>query len=54
MVTPQLPPGDYEMTLRSRQPDGAYLAYADHEIGRVIQEVGDLGELDNTVRSDAR
>ena len=22
MVTPRLPPGDYEMTLRSRQPDG--------------------------------
>jgi arylsulfatase A-like enzyme len=28
---------------------GAYLAYADHEIGRVIQEVEDLGELDNTL-----
>jgi hypothetical protein len=22
MVTPRLPPGDYELTLRSRQPDG--------------------------------
>jgi arylsulfatase A-like enzyme len=28
---------------------GAYLAYADNEIGRVIQEVKDLGELDNTL-----
>jgi len=28
---------------------GAYLAYADHEIGRVIQEVEDLGQLDNTL-----
>jgi arylsulfatase A-like enzyme len=28
---------------------GAYLAYADHEIGRVIQAVQDLGELDNTL-----
>jgi len=28
---------------------GAYLAYADHEIGRVIQAVEDLGELDNTL-----
>ncbi len=28
---------------------GAYLAYADNEIGRVIQEVEDLGELDNTL-----
>ncbi len=28
---------------------GAYLAYTDHEIGRVIQTVEDLGELDNTL-----
>jgi arylsulfatase len=28
---------------------GAYLAYTDHEIGRVIQPVEDLGELDNTL-----
>jgi len=28
---------------------GAYLAYADHEIGRVIQAVEDLGELNNTL-----
>jgi arylsulfatase A-like enzyme len=27
----------------------AYLAYTDHEIGRVIQAVEDLGELDNTL-----
>jgi arylsulfatase A-like enzyme len=27
----------------------AYLAYTDHEIGRVIQTVQDLGELDNTL-----
>ena len=27
----------------------AYQAYADHEIGRVIQAVEDLGELDNTL-----
>ena len=26
-----------------------YLAYADNEIGRVIQAVDDLGELDNTL-----
>ena len=34
-----------------RQADvfGAYLAYTDHEIGRVIQAVEDLGELDNTL-----
>jgi arylsulfatase len=28
---------------------GAYLAYTDHEIGRVIQAVENLGELDNTL-----
>ncbi len=40
-----------EKTLFIRQADvyGAYLAYADNEIGRVIQAVEDLGELDNTL-----
>ncbi|HUC50662.1 MAG TPA: arylsulfatase [Xanthobacteraceae bacterium] len=40
-----------EKKLFVKQADvyGAYLAYADHEIGRVIQEVEDLGELDNTL-----
>ena len=40
-----------EKRLFVRQMDvyGAYLAYADHEIGRVIQAVEDLGELDNTL-----
>ena len=28
---------------------GAYVAYTDHEIGRVIQAVEDLGQLDNTL-----
>ncbi len=28
---------------------GAYLAYTDHEIGRVIQAVEDIGQLDNTL-----
>jgi arylsulfatase A-like enzyme len=34
-----------------RQADvyAAYLAYTDHEIGRVIQGVEDLGKLDNTL-----
>ena len=27
----------------------AYLAYTDHEIGRVIQSVEDMGKLDNTL-----
>ena len=40
-----------EKKLFIKQADiyGAYLAYADNEIGRVIQEVKDLGELDNTL-----
>jgi len=40
-----------EKKLFIRQADvyGAFLAYADNEIGRVIQEVEDLGELDNTL-----
>jgi arylsulfatase A-like enzyme len=40
-----------EKKLFIKQADvyGAYLAYTDHEIGRVIQEVEDLGELNNTL-----
>ena len=40
-----------EKKLFVKQADvyGAYLAYADNEIGRVIQAVQDLGELDNTL-----
>jgi arylsulfatase len=42
---------DEEKKLFIRQADvyGAYLAYTDHEIGRVIQAVQDMGKLDNTL-----
>ncbi|WP_374547254.1 arylsulfatase [Rhodoblastus sp.] len=42
---------DEERKLFIRQADvyAAYLAYTDHEIGRVIQAVKDLGKLDNTL-----
>ncbi len=42
---------DDEKKLFIRQADvyGAYLAYTDHEIGRVIQAVEDLGKLNNTL-----
>ena len=42
---------DEEKKLFVRQADvyGAYLAYTDHEIGRVIQAVEDMGKLDNTL-----
>jgi arylsulfatase len=40
-----------EKKLFLRQVDvyAAYLAYTDHEIGRVIQAVEDMGKLDNTI-----
>jgi len=43
--------GFVEKKLFVKQADvyGAYLAYTDHEIGRVIQAVEDLGQLDNTL-----
>jgi arylsulfatase A-like enzyme len=40
---------DKKLFIKQADVYGAYLAYADHEIGRVIQEVEDLGELDNTL-----
>jgi arylsulfatase A-like enzyme len=40
---------DKQLFIKQADVYGAYLAYADHEIGRVIQEVEDLGELDNTL-----
>jgi len=42
---------DVEKKLFIRQANvyAAYLAYADHEIGRVIQAVEDMGKLDNTL-----
>jgi arylsulfatase A-like enzyme len=43
--------GDAEKKLFIRQADvyAAFLAYTDHEIGRVIQAVADIGKLDNTL-----
>ncbi len=40
-----------EKKLYTRQADvfAAYVAYTDHEIGRVIQAVEDMGKLDNTL-----
>jgi arylsulfatase len=42
---------DDEKKLYIHQADvyGAFLAYTDHEIGRVIQAVEDMGKLDNTL-----
>jgi len=43
--------GAVERKLFIKQMDvyAAYLAYTDHEIGRVIQAVEDMGQLDNTL-----
>jgi len=42
---------DEEKRLYIKEADvfAAYVAYTDHEIGRVIQEVADEGKLDNTL-----
>ena len=42
---------DDEKKMFERQVDvfAAYVAYTDHEIGRVIQAVEDMGKLDNTL-----
>ena len=38
-----------KMFIRQVEVYAAYLAYTDHEIGRVIQAVEDMGKLDNTL-----
>jgi len=45
----QLTPAEQKLFIRQAEVYGAYLAYTDHEIGRVIQAVEDLGKLDNTL-----
>ena len=42
-------PEDQKLLIRQADVYAAYLAYADHEIGRVIQAVEDLGKRDNTL-----
>src|SRR5262245_60960198 len=38
-----------KLFIRQAEVYAAYVAYTDHEIGRVIQEVADEGKLDNTL-----
>ncbi len=40
---------EQKMFLRQVEVFAAYVAYTDHEIGRVIQAVEDMGQLDNTL-----
>jgi len=45
----QLTANEKQMFLRQADVFAAYVAYTDHEIGRVIQAVEDMGKLDNTL-----
>ena len=40
---------DKKMFIRQADVFAAYMAYTDHEIGRVIQHIEDMGKLDNTL-----
>ena len=42
-------PDEKKMFARQAEVYAGYLAYTDHEIGRVIQAVEDMGKLDNTL-----
>ena len=45
----QLSSDEKRLFARQAEVYAAYMAYSDAEIGRVIQAIGDLGELDNTL-----
>src|SRR5262249_58286045 len=42
-------PEEKKLLIKQADVYAAYLAYADHEIGRVVQAVQDMGKLDNTI-----
>jgi len=45
----QCTPDEKKLFIRQVEVFAAYAAYTDHEIGRVIQTVEDMGKLDNTL-----
>ena len=45
----QLTPDEKKMFIRQVDVFAAYFAYSDYEIGRVIQQIDDMGKLDNTL-----
>ncbi len=45
----QLTPEEKKLFIRQAEVFAAYWAYSDHEIGRVIQHIQDMGKLDNTL-----
>ena len=44
-----LPADEKRLYVRQMDVFAAYVAYTDHEIGRVIQAIDDMGKLDNTL-----
>ncbi len=42
-------PEERKLFIRQAEVFAAYFAYTDHEIGRVIQQIEDMGKLDNTL-----
>jgi arylsulfatase len=44
-----LSPAEKKLFIKQANVFAAYLAYTDHEIGRVIQAVDDMGQLDDTL-----
>jgi len=42
-------PEEQKLLIKQADVYAAYLAYADHEIGRVVQAIDDMGKLDNTI-----
>jgi arylsulfatase A-like enzyme len=45
----QLTPDEKKLFIRQVDVFAAYFAYSDYEIGRVIQQIDDMGKLDNTL-----
>src|SRR5271165_4301651 len=45
----QLTPDEKKLFARQAEVFAGYVAYTDHEIGRVIQQVEDMGKLDDTL-----
>jgi arylsulfatase len=45
----ELTPDEQKLFIRQADVFAAYVAYTDHEIGRVIQAVEDMGKLDDTL-----
>ncbi len=44
-----LTPDEQKLFIRQAEVYAAYVAYSDHEIGRVIQAIEDIGKLDDTL-----